>query len=120
MSRIPGDAAREKRDARLNHCNAIAEYDGPVFAAITTQYGNWSTDRKPHYATSKDDAEAYIKAQRDAHDKWIADCEKELAQYEAAFAAKPESWRAGAIEDCKTTIREYRNAFKSETLEVRA
>jgi len=117
---LPGDAARERRDARLNHCNAIAEYDGPVFAVMTTQYGVWNPERKPHYATSKADADTYIKAQRDAHDKWIDDCEKEQALYEAAYAKKPEQWRAVAIESCKVTIANYRNAFRSETLEVRA
>ena len=116
---LPGDAARERRDARLNHCNAIAEYDGPVFAVLTTQYGNWNPERKPHYATSKADADTYIKAQRDAHDKWIEDCEQEQARYEAAQAAKPEDWRAGAIEDCKRTIANNCNSFRSEMLEVR-
>jgi len=116
---LPGSAARERRDARLNHCNAIAEYDGPVFAVLTTQYGNWNPERKPHYSPSKEDVEAYIKAQRDAHDKWLDDCEKELAQYEAAYAKKPEQWRAGAIENIKLTITNNRNSFRSEILEVR-
>src|SRR5258708_27774035 len=81
---LPGDAARERRDARLNHCNAIAEYDGPVFAVMTTQYGNWDTGRKPHYSPSKADADAYIKAQRDAHDTWLEEGEKKQTRYEAA------------------------------------
>lgn len=115
---LPGDAARDRRDARLNHCNAIAEYDGPVFAVLTSQYGHWN-NRKPHYSTSTADAEAHIAAKRAEHDNWIAGCEKELARYEIAQGARPEDWRAGAIEDCKRVIAEWRDKFRSETLEVR-
>jgi len=116
---LPGNAARERRDARLNHCNAIAEYSGPVFAVLTSSYGHWDTSRKPVYACSQANADAIVEASRILHAKWIADCEKQLASYQAKYDAKPEDWLAGGIRDCKRVIAENQGTFRFETLPVR-
>src|SRR5260370_29215191 len=80
---LPGNAARERRDARLNHCNAIAEYSGPVFAVLTSSYGHWDTSRKPRYFPTEADALEFVRTERAKHEKWLQDCEKQLASYQA-------------------------------------
>lgn len=116
---LPGSAARERRDARLNHCNAVEEWTGEVFAVLTSSYGHWDTSRKPLYTVSETDAKIMVDRARATHDKWLAECEKALAQHEEKYLQKPESWRQGAIENCKRVIAENRDSFRFETLKVR-
>lgn len=116
---LPGSKAREGRDARLNHCNRIQEWTGKVYAVLTSQYGHWDTSRKPVYATSEENARAIVDANRILHDKWIRDCEKQLASYQAKYAAKPETWLESAIRNCERVIDTQRDTFKFETLRVR-
>lgn len=35
---VPGSEARNRRDSRLNHCNRIAEYRGPVYQVVIGRY----------------------------------------------------------------------------------
>jgi len=94
---LPGAKAREARDARLNHCNKIEQWDGPVFALCTTSYGTWNGSREPKYLG---DSESILIATKDAwieHAVWLDGVREELAEKEAKYAAKPESWIEGAI-----------------------
>jgi hypothetical protein len=116
---LPGSAARERREARLNHCNAIAEYSGPVFAVLTSSYGHWDTSRKPSYFPTEADALEFVRTERAKHEKWLQECEKQLAIYQAKYDAKPEEWLAGGIRDCKRVMAENQNTFRFETLPVR-
>lgn len=114
---LPGRKAREARDARLNHCNGIAEHRGHVFELFASSYGG---DLKScGWHVSELEATRAALAKRFEHDKWIADCEKTLADYQAKQAIKPEEWRAGAIRDCERVIVEKREAFKCEVREVK-
>ena len=36
---VTGDEARRRRDAQLNHCNAVQEYHGPAYAVYHRPYG---------------------------------------------------------------------------------
>jgi len=116
---LPGAAARARRDAKLNHCNAVVEWTGPVFAVLTSSYGHWDTSRSPKYAGSLAEANAYVADARAAHQKWLADCESELTFLETKYAADPTEWRAGSVRDCKRVIAENQDTFKFEILEVR-
>jgi len=116
---LPGSAARERRDAKLNHCNAVIEWNGPVFAVLTSSYGHWDTSRKPKYAGSQAEANAYVAEARGQHTKWLAGCERELVGYEAKYAADPTEWRAGSVRDCKRVIAENQDTFRFEILQVR-
>ena len=40
---LPGKAAREARDASLNHCNAIRRYTGSIFEVVYHPYGGDET-----------------------------------------------------------------------------
>jgi hypothetical protein len=117
---LPGDAARARRDARLNHCNRVTEWDGEVWAVLTSTYGHWDTSRKPKYAGSQAEANAYVAEARAVHEKWLVDCEKELVKYQAKYDASPtESWLAKRVHDCSRVITENQDTFKFEVLQVR-
>lgn len=116
---LTGTKTREARDARLNHCNRIQEWEGSVFAVLTSQYGQWDTSRRPTYVISEQDAQVLVDRAHAVHNKWIADCEKQLASHEAKYATKPEEWLAGAIRDCKRVIETQRDTFRFEILQVR-
>lgn len=120
---LPGKKAREARDARLNHCNGISEYHGNVFAVFTTHYGRMRENPDVYIGSSGSDAAmqciAYVDEQYRAHQKWIADCQTELARHQTAQQAKPEEWRAGAIADCERCIEQYKDAFDYRVERVR-
>jgi len=52
---VTGQEARRRRDARLNHCNAIAEYRGPVWKVLRYQWNR--PNQWPDYAASLADVE---------------------------------------------------------------
>ena len=116
---LTGHAARQRRDARLNHCNHITEWTGPVFAVLTSRYGFLDTSRKPNYVGSQVEADAFVADARNEHSQWLVKCSEALAMYQAKYAAKPEEWLAGAIRNCERVIRENQNTFCFEILQVR-
>ncbi len=72
---LPGKAARERREARLNHCNSIVEYNGPVFELLTSQYGHEL--RGVGFYPSAEATMVKLDAEKAAHDKWVTDCIEE-------------------------------------------
>lgn len=123
---IPGSVARQRRDAKLNHCNSIAEYDGPVFEGFATQY---SQMRSIGYFISQKAAFEAITRKKEDHERWIADCAKEGERHREAAAniragkavkgiSSPELHDRGA-EDCDRVIREHRDGFRCDIKGVR-
>jgi len=124
---LPGIAARQAREARLNHCNAIQEYAGPVFETLTSQYGHEITSRG--FFPTEADAQAEVTRQKTAHDKWIADCLKQSEKY-LANADKvrrgeyPKSIMSAdhyesSARDCVRVATENAETFKSEIRVIR-
>jgi hypothetical protein len=116
---VTGTEARNRRDARLNHCNRIQEWNGPVFAVLTSQYGNFDTSRRPVYFGSQEDVDTYILSEQNKHVLWISDVVRELNKHILAQVEKPEDWRASAIRDCQKCLDTRRDAFKFESLKIR-
>src|ERR1035438_5880200 len=77
---LPGQKARERRDAHLNHCNAIEEYTGPIFELLCNRYGG--AIQHVGYFASKGDVEKKLDERKAEHDKWISDLLVEAAMYE--------------------------------------
>lgn len=70
---LPGKEARAARDARLNHCNGITEYDGHVFAASYVPVG--STERRPcGWYSERGEAAAAYKVLTDERDSMVQRC----------------------------------------------
>jgi hypothetical protein len=115
---LPGSETRKLRDARLNNCNAITEYDGPVFEVRTSSYGSEDVTHKGYFATGAE-AQAAAEVERAKHDKWIADVKSELANHIRSNEAKPEQWREGAIRDCRRCLEERADKFHFEVKAVR-
>jgi hypothetical protein len=82
---LPGAKARERREARLNHCNAIAEYSGPVFELLANQYGGEL--RHVGYFPSIADLITKLDNCKADHDEWIADCRAEAQRHLASAEA---------------------------------
>jgi hypothetical protein len=106
---LPGNKARESRDAKLNHCNAIVEYTGPVYAAYTTSYGTMR--EAPMYFGDVDALHTHIASRKAEHDKWISDCQQELARLQSEQDLKYQGWRESAIRDCTRVIAERKDGF---------
>jgi hypothetical protein len=105
---LPGNKARERREARLNHCNGITEYFGFVLEGFAAQYG---TVRSIGYFTSVKDAFDAITKQYQDHEKWIRDVrhEADLAQVRAD-AADPRGDRTfhlNRVADIQQTLAKY-------------
>jgi len=90
---VPGAEAKDRRDSRLNHCNRIAEYVGPVWAVDYRYYPSMT------YHTTEAEAERIV-AERLAELRKLqaeakAALEKELAKSDAellAFYGKCKDW----------------------------
>lgn len=110
---LSGTEAREARDARLNHCNGIAEYDGPVFAVTPSQYGHPLS--KPIHVTSADAAAKLTLEYRQKHNDWIVAVRQELERAYTRTDALAESIRA----DCQRCIAEYGDKYTAEVKRLR-
>lgn len=115
---LPGNKAREARDARLNHCNAITEWNGPVFEVFTTTCGNMKSD--PVFVSCQESADLTVELARREHAQWVSDCAKERDLYAAKLAANPsETWRAGSIEACDQIIANGMSTFAFTVKQVK-
>ena len=73
---VPGADARDRRDARLNHCNRVTEHLGPVYRAAFNPYAT-NTERVTYHATEAA-ARAWAEGNATAgRDKWLADLARE-------------------------------------------
>lgn len=108
---IPGNEARRRRDARLNHCNRIEEWTGPVYALFTTYYGSWNGSRQPEYFGDLESLEKAVKKAYGDHLQWISKVNAELNKKRELYAQKPQEWLAGSIQDCERCIRERSDTF---------
>ena len=81
---LPGDQARKARDAHLNHCNRIQDYDGPVFRCDSSVYGG---NEQITFHTSEEGAATKREEIKAAWEKWLADCRKEADRHAQIIAA---------------------------------
>lgn len=79
---VPGSDARARRDARLNHCNAVTEYTGPVYRVTLYQFSREHAPRI-HYARSADDAAALVQQHNTARQAHAEACRKEANRLRA-------------------------------------
>lgn len=82
---VPGDEARQRRDARLNHCNSIQEYNGPVYCVYVPGKNHWPYIKR--YATSEQEANMIAQEMREhmeyERDKAIQYLEKKASMSDA-------------------------------------
>ncbi len=80
---VTGDEAKQRRDSRLNHCNAITEYTGPVFAVYVRRFGcpSWQADCQ--LAAGDEDACRIAGKFAADRDRWLADCQRAHDRYQA-------------------------------------
>jgi hypothetical protein len=90
---LPGNKAKEARDAHLNHLNAIEEYQGPVYSVSNLQRGSISYHRNLVEAHQKhNEIRTY---NRECYHKAVESIEKQLAQTDEeilAFYGKCSNW----------------------------
>lgn len=84
---VPGADARGRRDARLNHCNRVAEHTGPVYRAAFRPYAT-NPERVTYHATEQA-ARAWAEGgAENGRARWITDLTTErdraLARAETA------------------------------------
>lgn len=108
---LPGNKARERRDARLNHCNRIEEWTGPVYALYTTHYGVWSANRDALYFGDVIELEKAVKKAYGDHLQWLAQVRETLVLHRKRYEQKQESWIASAIESCEKCLAERSDTF---------
>ena len=123
---LPGNTARERRDAHLNHCNRIQEYGGPVFELRTNRYGGEL--QHVGYFGTVEKMSAKLDARKAAHDKWIADCrahgESHLRSAEAMESGTksgfltPVAHRLAATE-CFDVADKHEQGFRCDVVTVR-
>jgi hypothetical protein len=124
---LPGNKARERRDARLNHCNHIVEWDGNVYEAFASRYG--SEAQHLAWFPTVDETFDAITAEKAKHDKWIADCQHEQEIHETAAKAidagevttsilSVDLHRESAA-NCAKVIEQYREAFRCDIKKIR-
>jgi hypothetical protein len=78
---LPGNKARERRDAHLNHCNRITEYTGPVYELLANEYGHNPIKSKGYYSTTDEVLRAADKFKA-KHVQWVSDCLKEATLHD--------------------------------------
>lgn len=106
---LPGNKAREARDARLNHCNGITEHVGRVYALYITRYGRMREDAE--FFPDIESMHARVLACYREHETWLADCAKALRDHVAKYQAKPEDWRMESILGCTAVIAQNQDSF---------
>jgi hypothetical protein len=74
---LPGDEARARRDARLNHCNGIAEYEGPVYSLVTYAYNHMDNPSCPTYHPSEEAVKAAAERFQEKRWEWIWSMERD-------------------------------------------
>lgn len=109
---VPGKEARERRDAHLNHCNAVQEYRGPVYGLHRNERGR---RREPVYYPSEEAAESAGQTWADTE---LAQCRTRLlreierdrraaAKTREEFAA---GFRAGSFEQMRELHTQWADA----------
>ena len=115
---LPGNKAREARDAHLNHCNAIQEYTGDVWEVYTTHYGHMR--QHPVYVSCRESADLTVELARLEHSKWLQDVATSREKYAAGLLAKPnETWRNGSIADCDRILAIGMTTFDSTIKQIK-
>jgi hypothetical protein len=123
---LPGDKARERRDARLNHCNSIAEHSGPVFELLANQYGG-DVRHVGYFATPKD-ASTKLDQCKTAYDKWIGDCRAEGDRHlKSAIAIEQGIGKSimtaemhrDCARDCFAVVDKHASGFRCDLKQIR-
>lgn len=124
---LPGKAARERREARLNHCNSIVEYSGPVFELFANEYGG--EPRSAGFFPSAEAMKVKLEAKKADHDKWVTDCIEEGLRHldSAAKIASGEvqkmgfdaAWHEGVALECFAVAAAKCNKFRCDFKAVR-
>jgi hypothetical protein len=123
---LPGNKARERRDAHLNHCNAIAEYSGPVFDLFANRYGG-ELEHVGYFATPED-AAAKLDACKTSHDKWIRDCRIEGERHRATASAIEQGtgesiltaeMHRQAAKECDAVADQHADGFRCDLRKIR-
>jgi hypothetical protein len=116
---LPGDKARECRDAHLNHCNHIAEHHGTVYQLLANRYGGES--QPVGWFATLPALEATLDARKAEHDKWIADCLREAGQHDQTAASLAAGTGKSLLtaahhrqiaEECRAVAARYAEAFR--------
>ena len=76
---LPGRATRDRRDAHLNHCNAIAEYTGQVYMVRRASFGYGLKDGK--LVASVGEANSLVREHEAESAKHITACREEALKY---------------------------------------
>lgn len=88
---LPGDEARRARDAHLNHCNAIAEYNGAVYAVYMSG-SEWRWPFVRRYAATLSEAETMAESMnsqmRDECHKSLVAIDSELSMTDEQLLVK--------------------------------
>jgi len=123
---LPGNKARDRRDAHLNHCNRLAEYDGPVFELMANQYGGEL--RSFGFYPTIADLTVKLDSAKASHDKWVMDCRTEAAKH-MATALELEHGTGKSImtaehhrqvsKDCTAVADKHKASFKCDARKVR-
>lgn len=107
---LPGNKAREARDACLNHCNGVSEYHGRVYALFVTQYGQMR-ETPEYFDGNMEGLFAAVSSRFAQHEKWMTDCAKELAIYQTRYEKTPNEHNFETVLSCAAVIQKYRAAF---------
>lgn len=84
---LPGNLARERRDARLNHCNGIVEYKGPVYS-FQGYYYNHEDPRPKTYHVSEEDLQNAVNNFHKFRTDWINDMIRQRDLYRSQANAE--------------------------------
>ena len=117
---MPGNKARERRDSRLNHCNGIAEWTGPVYCVTVYQFNR--PRQWPEYAGNHTEVEAIVQRNNAEADKHFRGFQHDIDYYAnqtpesmeerakitgigSAFLGIPAYWQGQATKDHENAAR---------------
>ena len=113
---LPGNKAREARDAHLNHCNAIQEWSGQVWEVFTTSYGNMK--QHPVYVSTEESAELTVEVSRREHKEWLDKVAQSREMY-AQKVSQGQEWAKGSIADCDRILAIGMSTFDYTVKQIR-
>lgn len=108
---LPGSKAREQRDCKLNHCNAIVEWKGQVWTVSEQPYacGQWQTS---WYADEKEARQEVEKFHQKRFD-WLRKVEK--SREDATMKG-----RLTTVQECDRVIKKHKdNPWPATIMQVR-